>query len=129
MHKIHSASVAYPHSSMRSARPRRSGTAAATLWQTACAVAVLGVALSAPAQAQAPALPAPETVTLDKLGYMSTFPPEGAQRVDLSNSYKYPQLRWAVQHLREQRIGVGAVLHGHSVSTNFESNRPLALIW
>ena len=95
MHKIHSASVAYPHSSMRSASPRRSGTAAATLWQTACAVAVLGVALSAPAQAQAPALPAPETVTLDKLGYMSTFPPEGAQRVDLSNSYKYPQLRWA----------------------------------
>ena len=101
MHKIHSASLAYAHSSMRSARPRRSGTAAATLWQTACAVAVLGVALSAPAQAQAPALPAPETVTLDKLGYMSTFPPEGAQRVDLSNSYKYPQLRWAVQHLRE----------------------------
>ena len=101
MHKIHSASLAYPHFSMRSARPRRSGATAATLWQTACAVAVLGVALSAPAQAQAPALPAPETVTLDKLGYMSTFPPEGAQRVDLSNSYKYPQLRWAVQHLRE----------------------------
>lgn len=101
MHKIHSASVAYPHPSVRSAPPRRSGKAAATLWQTACAVAALGVALAAPAQAQAPALPAPETVTLDKLGYMSTFPPEGAQRVDLSNSYKYPQLRWTVQHLRE----------------------------
>ena len=79
MQKIHSASVANPHPLARSARPRRSGATAATMWQTACAVAALGVALAASAQAQAPALPAPETVTLDKLGYMSTFPPEGVQ--------------------------------------------------
>jgi CubicO group peptidase (beta-lactamase class C family) len=46
-------------------------------------------------------LPAPDTVALDKLGLMSTFPPLDAQRVDLSNSYKYPNLRWAEQHLRE----------------------------
>ena len=32
---------------------------------------------------------------------MKSFPPEGPQRVDLSNSYKYPQLRWTMQHLRE----------------------------
>ncbi len=90
----------------------------------AALVALLGTALAAQAQAQAPAQaaavaptaapgaaaptpaaapawPAPESVTLDKLGYMATFPPEGAQRVDLSNSYKYPQLRWTLQHLRE----------------------------
>ncbi len=80
----------------------------------AALVAVLGAALAAahaqapaaapasPAAAPAaPALPAPESVSLDKLGYMGTFPPEGAQRVDLSNSYKYPQMRWALQHLRE----------------------------
>ena len=29
---------------------------------------------------------------------------------------------------RKQRVGVGAVLHGHSVSTSFESNWPLALV-
>ncbi len=77
----------------------------------AALVALLGTALAAQAQAPAqataaapapaPAWPAPESVTLDKLGYMATFPPEGAQRVDLSNSYKYPQMRWALQHLRE----------------------------
>jgi len=68
---------------------------------------VMGAALmlpllaALPAGAQAPQLPPPESVTLDKLGYMSTFPPTAEQRVDLSNSYKYPQLRWVVQHLRE----------------------------
>lgn len=80
----------------------------------AALVVVLGAALAAahaqapaaapasPAAAPAaPALPAPESVSLDKLGYMGAFPPEGAQRVDLSNSYKYPQMRWALQHLRE----------------------------
>lgn len=51
--------------------------------------------------AQTPQLPAPESVNLDRLGYMSTFPPEPAQRITLANSYQYPQLRWVVQHLRE----------------------------
>jgi CubicO group peptidase (beta-lactamase class C family) len=50
---------------------------------------------------QAQTLPPPETVSLDKLGLMSSFPPTDAQRVDLSNSYKYPQLRWVMQHVRE----------------------------
>ena len=51
--------------------------------------------------ALAQTLPPPESVALDKLGLMSTFPPADAQRVDLSNSYKYPQMRWALQHVRE----------------------------
>lgn len=50
---------------------------------------------------QAQTLPPPEMVSLDKLGLMSTFPPTDAQRVDLSNSYKYPQMRWVMQHVRE----------------------------
>lgn len=73
--------------------------AMATRLRGALALTALGTALAA--QAQAPALPTPESVTLDKLGYMTTFPPEAAQRVDLSNSLKYPQMRWALQHLRE----------------------------
>lgn len=87
MHKIHSASLAHPHFQCVLRGP---GVLAQPLqrWQTACAVAVLGVALAAPARARAPAAARARAVTLDKLGYMSTFPPEGAQRVDLSNSYK-----------------------------------------
>lgn len=50
---------------------------------------------------ETPTLPNPETVALDKLGLMSTFPPLENQRVDLTNSFKYPQMRWAVQHMRE----------------------------
>lgn len=93
MHTIEDARVALAklHTLRRPAAPTR--------LRAALALAVLGMALGA--QAQAPALPAPEAVMLDKLGYMSTFPPEGVQRVDLGNSYKYPQMRWALQHLRE----------------------------
>ncbi|MGV3683225.1 MAG: serine hydrolase domain-containing protein [Acidovorax sp.] len=83
--------------------PSRSPSLPTFLARAALAL-VLGGVLAAGAHAQAPAAPAlppPESVTLDKLGYMGTFPPEGAQRVDLSNSYKYPQMRWALQHLRE----------------------------
>lgn len=60
-------------------------------------VAALFMTLTSEAQT----LPPPESVSLDKLGLMSTFPPTDAQRVDLSNSYKYPQLRWVMQHVRE----------------------------
>lgn len=66
-------------------------------WLSACIWLACGVLH--PAQAQT--LPPPEAVALDKLGLMSTFPPTDAQRVDLSNAHKYPQLRWLVQHLRE----------------------------
>lgn len=71
----------------------------------AAAVLCSTLALSATlnAHAQAPQLPPPETVKLDALGLMAGFPPAPDKRVDLSNSYKYPQMRWALQHLREMQ--------------------------
>ena len=51
--------------------------------------------------AQAPALPPPDSVALDKLGLMSTFPPTAEQVVNDQNRGKYPQLRWTLQHTRE----------------------------
>ena len=51
--------------------------------------------------AQAPQLPPPDSVSLDKLGYMRAFPPVGDQIVDNANRGKYPQSRWAQQHARE----------------------------
>jgi CubicO group peptidase (beta-lactamase class C family) len=51
--------------------------------------------------AQAPQLPPPDAVSLDALGYMSTFPPRPEQLVDNSNRGKYPQMRWVLQHTRE----------------------------
>jgi CubicO group peptidase (beta-lactamase class C family) len=53
------------------------------------------------AHAQAPQLPSPESVSLDKLGYMSSFPPAPEQQIDQSNRTKYPQMRWVLQHTRE----------------------------
>ncbi|MGH8809967.1 MAG: serine hydrolase domain-containing protein [Noviherbaspirillum sp.] len=53
------------------------------------------------AQAQAPQLPPPESVTLDKLGFMSTFPPSPSQLINNENRSKYPQMRWVLQHARE----------------------------
>ena len=46
-------------------------------------------------------LPSPESVSLDKLGYMNTFPPVGDKIVNNENSFKYPQMRWGLQHIRE----------------------------
>ena len=67
--------------------------------------------------ALAQTLPPPESVTLDKLGLMSTFPPLDAQRVDLSNSYKYPQMRWVVQHVRELQP-TRNIRHGSAPASN-----------
>ncbi len=53
------------------------------------------------ASAQSPALPPPDSVSLDKLGLMSTFPPVGDQIVNNENRGKFPQLRWVLQHTRE----------------------------
>ena len=53
------------------------------------------------AAAQAPQLPPPDAVSLDRLGYMSTFPPTAEQLVDQSNRTKYPQMRWTLQHTNE----------------------------
>ena len=67
------------------------------------------------ATAQAPQLPPPDTVSLDRLGYMGRFPPTGEALVDQSNRTKYPQMRWVLQHTRELlptrniRRGNGAV--------------------
>jgi CubicO group peptidase (beta-lactamase class C family) len=76
-------------------------------------VTVLTSALCLIQGALAQTLPAPETVLLDKLGLMSTFPPTDAQRVDLANAYKYPQLRWAMQHLSELQP-TRTIRHGSS---------------
>ena len=68
------------------------------------ALAIALAALSAVplvAQAQAPQLPTPDSVSLDKLDYMKAFPPVGPQIVDNSNRGTYPQARWAQQHARE----------------------------
>jgi hypothetical protein len=54
------------------------------------------------ARAQAPQLPPPDSVALDKLGFMSTFPPTGNQIINNENRTKYPQLRWVLQHTREE---------------------------
>ena len=62
---------------------------------------VFGLASAGFAAAQAPQLPPPDAVSLDKLGYMSTFPPAPDQQVDQTNRTKYPQLRWVLQHTRE----------------------------
>ena len=70
---------------------------------TTAACTLIGAALCAsfPARAQAPQLPPPDSVTLDKLGLMSTYPPLGEQIVDDKNRGRYPQLRWTLQHTRE----------------------------
>lgn len=63
-----------------------------------CALLPGWAAAQAPA---APALPPPASVRLEQLGLMQGFPPAPGKRVDVSNGYRYPQLRWVVQHLRE----------------------------
>ena len=69
-----------------------------TLIALACGATLL---LGRPAFAQAPQLPPPDAVALDKLGFMSTFPPVGEQIVTHENRGKYPQARWTQQHVRE----------------------------
>ena len=53
------------------------------------------------AHAQAPQLPPPESVLLDKLGYMKTFPPAPDKLVDNANRGTYPQMTWALQNVRQ----------------------------
>jgi len=62
-------------------------------------VIVLFLLTAAPTYAQQ--LPPPESVSLDKLGYMTTFPPVDDQIINSQNKSKYPQLRWTLQHTRE----------------------------
>lgn len=53
-----------------------------------------------PAQSQQQ-LPPPDSVNLDTLGYMSTFPPAGDKIINRQNMRNYPQRRWMLQHSRE----------------------------
>jgi CubicO group peptidase (beta-lactamase class C family) len=46
-------------------------------------------------------LPPPDAVAIDKLGFMTGFPPPADKVVSSKNSSKYPQLRWSLQHIRE----------------------------
>ena len=83
------------------------------IWRTGAWLVGLGCA--GLAAAQAPQLPPPDAVALERLGYMSTFPPTPEQQVDQSNRTKYPQSRWVFQHVREVvptrniRRGIGPV--------------------
>jgi CubicO group peptidase (beta-lactamase class C family) len=63
--------------------------------------AIVALTICAGALAQTPQLPPPESVSLDKLGLMSAFPPSASQLVDSNNRTKYPQMRWTLQHTRE----------------------------
>lgn len=65
------------------------------------ATLLLTTVLAGAAFAQAPQLPPPDAVSLDRLGYMTTFPPVGDKIVDQSNRFKYPQMRWGFLHMRE----------------------------
>lgn len=67
----------------------------------ACGLWIGSVLAGASALAQAPTLPAPDSVSLDTLHYMSSFPPVGDQLIDNTNRNHYPQLRWSMQHARE----------------------------
>lgn len=65
-------------------------------------IASLAGLLATPASwAQAPNLPPPDSVLLDKLGYMSGFPPAPDKVVDDSNRIRYPQMTWALQNTRQ----------------------------
>jgi CubicO group peptidase (beta-lactamase class C family) len=71
------------------------------LWGKKCLSWLIVLFLSTAVIAYGQQLPPPESVDLDRLGYMSTFPPMGDKIVDNTNRFKYPQMRWSFQHLRE----------------------------
>ncbi len=64
---------------------------------------LLAALLAAPllVQAQAPALPPPAATDPVTLGMMKGFPPPADRQVRLGTILKYPNLRWAYQHMRE----------------------------
>ena len=65
----------------------------------AAAAAALGMASIS--HAQAPQLPPPEATHPVTLQLMQGFPPPPDKIVRLANILKYPNVRWAAQHLRE----------------------------
>ena len=71
--------------------------------RTGFRLAILAAALAATtaAWAQAPQLPPPEASDPVALGIMQGFPPAADKTVRLANILKYPNTRWAMQHMRE----------------------------
>ena len=67
----------------------------------AVASAVLAFSFAGHAQGQPPALPPPEATDPVALRLMQGFPPPPDKIVRLANILKYPNVRWAAQHLRE----------------------------
>ena len=66
------------------------------------ALALAATFNSLAAMAQSPALPAPDTVRLDRLQLMQGFPPPPGKQVSFASYLnQYPQARWAFHHMRE----------------------------
>lgn len=58
--------------------------------------------LALPLQAQTPALPSPDAVSLERLQLMQGFPPAPDRQVTAATYMRqYPQARWAFHHMRE----------------------------
>lgn len=69
-----------------------------TLQFISCAAALC---IAQASQAQMPQLPVPESTDPVKLELMVGFPPTPDKQVRLSTVLKYPNARWAFQHMRE----------------------------
>ena len=69
--------------------------------QAALAAALLSLCCTSQAQAQAPQLPPPDTTDPVALEIMKGFPPPPDKQVRLANVLRYPNARWAFQHMRE----------------------------
>jgi len=71
-------------------------------------------------------LPPPDAVDMDRLGFMTGFPPTGDKIITAQNKNKYPQLRWVLQHARELgptrniRRGTGPVLNLPAAPRNLD---------
>ena len=68
---------------------------------TAVALACTLLGTAPDSQAQAPQLPPPDATNPVTLQLMQGFPPAPDKVVRLANILKYPNVRWAAQHLRE----------------------------
>ncbi len=66
-----------------------------------CLSGIIILCLMMAASGYAQQLPPPDSVSLDKLGYMNTFPPASDKIINSQNKNKYPQMRWVLQHARE----------------------------
>lgn len=111
--------------SSRLLRPVYALPGLAARWGMAGALGLGGLLPAAALAQTAPALPPPASVTLDALGLMQGFLPPPDKRVDLSNSGKYPQMRWTLQHLRELKPTQSIRRGNQPVSALTEAPLPL----